>query len=158
MWGAISGAVLGGAKEAIKLVNPGEIPNWRDSEEFVLEKYRGNSKQVSFYDGKEVATNFKGSTRPDVLRNTEAIEVKNYDLENNYSRLVDVLKKQVSDRNVNLPSNYTQRIVLDTRNRGYTNEFVQQIGKSIKRELSTIYPNIPIDFVSNNGTIISIAA
>lgn len=152
-WGAISGAVEGGIGELFTIHNPGDIPNWRDSEDYVQKMY-GGKKQVAFHQGDEVAVTFQNSTRPDIVREDvfEAIEVKNYDLESGFGSLCSVLKKQVADRVENLPDTYTQRIVLDARNRGYTTEFLESIKSDLSKYLSGVYDDIPIDILTNVGS------
>ncbi|MEE5993421.1 MAG: hypothetical protein V3G42_09295 [Oscillospiraceae bacterium] len=155
MWGAVSGAVIGAGSELFTVHNVGNIPNWRESEEFVFQEYSGNAEQIAFYGGEKVSVTFPNSTRPDVIRQVgdklEAIEVKNYNLESNFSNLCRTLEKQIGDRVVNLPDNYTQRIVLDARNRGYTEEFLNQTASSLQKYLEPVYEEIPIDIITNIG-------
>lgn len=149
-WGAIIGAVVGGTKNAIQ-VKKGNVPHTpKQSEIDVANKY-GGKDQVSYLNGKEVPFGTEGSTRPDIVRQVgnhiEAIEVKNYDLNNNKAKLIKVLMKEISDRVNNLPSGSTQRIVLDVRGRGYDEKFLNAIAKQIQEALMKIYPNIPVDFL-----------
>lgn len=122
----------------------------KQSEIDVANKY-GGKDQVSYLNGKEVSYGTAGATRPDIVRQVgnhiEAIEVKNYDLKNNKSLLIRVLKKEIGDRVNNLPSGSTQRIVLDVRGRGYDEKFLNVIAKQIQKALMEIYPNIPVDFL-----------
>lgn len=177
MWGAISGAIMGGATEAyslhtashsaattaLEVVDPNtattttvDVPSWKNSEKTVFE-YLGGSDQVSFIDGKEVPFGTAGSTRPDVVHNVngvyEAVEVKNYNLESNFYNLKKVLTKQISQRNVDLPSDYTQKIVLDIRNRGYSTEFIVDKCTQLQTYLDSVYQDIPIDIIMNDGSI-----
>jgi len=156
MWGAVSGAVIGAGSELFTVHSAGSIPTWQQSQEFVFQEYGGNAEQISFYNGEKVSSTLKNSTRPDVIRQVggkpEAIEVKNYNLEgNNFNNLCCTLKKQIGDRVVNLPDNYTQRIVLDARNRGYTEEFLNQTASSLQKYLEPVYEEIPIDIITNIG-------
>lgn len=157
-WGAISG-VIDGASKAITLHNAVKvqgaadaIPSFRESELRALKNY-GGKKEVAFWEGKEVSITTKGSTRPDIVRivdgHLEAIEVKNYSLENNNNLgvLCNVLKKEISARVENLPSGSTQRIVLDVKGRGYTEGLILTVKEKIQNELKDIYPNIPIDIM-----------
>lgn len=147
-WGAIIGTITGGAETsfAIKKGNVQVTP--RQSELDVLKKYKDAREQVSFLDGKEVKMGTKGATRPDIITKArEAIEVKNYDLKNNLSLLKRVLHDEISDRVVNLPSDMTQKIVLDVRGRGYSEKFLQSVLKEIQGSLAEIYPNIPVEFL-----------
>lgn len=157
MWGAVSGAVIGAGSELFTVRSAGNIPTWQQSQEFVFQEYGGNAEQISFYNGEKVSSTLKNSIRPDVIRQVaggkyEAIEVKNYNLEgNNFNNLCWTLKKQIGDRVVNLPDNYTQRIVLDARNRGYTEEFLNQTASSLQKYLEPVYEEIPIDIITNIG-------
>lgn len=155
MWGAITGAIIGGAAEAYKLKTATkaiqEIPSWSDSEAYVFEKYNGIDDQISFIDGEIVPHGTPGSTRPDVLRKVhgklEAIEVKNYDLENSLSNLCSTLEKQIAQRVNDLPKDTLQRIVLDTRGRGYSAEFCESVTIIIQNKLANIYADIPVDIL-----------
>lgn len=177
MWGAIAGAVVGGAeeylklKEAVKVVDalddypvfvddanlavydiPGieEIPEWKAAE---LRAYQifGGEEQVSFLNGERLLKSTEGATRPDLIRNIgntyEAVEVKFYDLEHNLSGLCNELKRQVGERVVNLPTGYKQRIVLDVTGRGYSRELIEQAINKVSDSLFDIYPNIPINVI-----------
>lgn len=156
-WGAISGAVAGGVKEVVTMKKPATATNTvctpRESEIYALKKYKG-TEQVSYLDGIEVPMGTPGSTRPDVVRmvgdKLEAIEVKNYNLESSNSRsvLYNELKRQVPLRVKNLPEGSTQRIVLDTRGRGYLDELVESVIARIHETLDDVYPNIPIDILT----------
>lgn len=169
-WGAISGAIIGGASEAVTLhhtaktakagveasetvsVASNSIPTPREAELLALEEY-GGSEQVSFLAGKEVDYFTPGATRPDVVRtidgHLEAIEVKNYNLESSKSlnTLYSELERQVTARMENLPSGSTQRIVLNVQGRGFTEELISTVTKNIQNRLVDIYPNIPIDIM-----------
>lgn len=177
MWGAITGAVAGGAeeylklKETVKVVDtlddypvfvddanmvvydiPGieELPEWRAAELRAYQVFRGE-EQLSFLNGEKVLSSTKGATRPDLLRNLgntcEAVEVKYYDLEHNLNNLCSELRRQISDRVVNLPKGYTQRIVLDVTDRGYSRELIGQAITKVSDSLYDIYPNIPINVI-----------
>lgn len=161
-WGAITGALVGGASEAVNLHNgvsatsaaessavTGTRPTPRESELAVLEKY-GGREQVSYLNGKEMPYGTPNATRPDVVRNVngklEAIEVKNYDLKSKQSlnQLYKELDRQVTSRVNNLPEGSLQRVVLDTRGRDYSNELIEEVIKNIQSKCSS-YPNLPID-------------
>ena len=157
MWGAITGAVAGGVSEAFKAKTAAassgvikDIPSPRESELFALEQY-GGSEQVTYLAGQEVPWGTAGGTRPDVVRQIgnqiEAIEVKNYDLQNNIGGLCSELKRQISQRVTDLPPDSLQRIALDVRGRGYTAEIIENAQNAIWSTLSEVYPNIPIDIL-----------
>lgn len=149
-WGAITGVVTGGLSKAISVTK--SIPTPQQSEEMVANLYKGTS-QVSYLNGKEVPQFTAGATRPDVIRMTkkglEAIEVKNYNLlsKNNVSSLCSELKRQVSNRVVNLPKGSTQRIVLDATGRQYTKNFTRAIVYKIQNFIDPVYKDIPIDVI-----------
>lgn len=153
-WGAITGALVGGASATSALLNSSStglaIPSPQESEIFAQNKYGGEG-QVTFLDGEEVPYGTAGATRPDVVRQVgdhlEALEVKNYDLSNpnNVNELLSELRREVTDRIANLPAGSTQRIVLDTRGRGFSQELVEQVEKRITDGLLSVYPDIPID-------------
>lgn len=158
-WGAILGAVTGGASEALKQANEADKiktlsfhDRGKRAEAKALKKY-GGKEQVAFLNGKEVDSTVMNSTRPDILRdykNTkEAIEVKTYNLDSKFSRdnLIKVLHHQVSSRNENLPKGYKQRIVLDVQGRNYDKKLVKSVVKEIKENLSDVYKNIPVDIM-----------
>lgn len=102
----------------------------------------------------EVSYGTLGATKPDIIREVngglEAIEVKNYDLinENNLSSLGNELKRQVSERIVNLPEGSTQRIVLDVKGRNYSPSTLDNAINSIRNKLDSIYYDIPIDVMT----------
>jgi hypothetical protein len=163
-WGAITGAIIGGVSEGISLAKAAKaenaiqdaqasnnVPTSRESEDYVAEKY-GGKKEVSYMEGKEVAYGTDNSTRPDVVVQNadgtlEAIEVKNYALETaaNRANLYKSIQKEVSDRVANLPEGSTQKIVLDVRNRGYSEEFISGVVQKVKECVSDIYTDIPVD-------------
>lgn len=156
-WGAISGVVAGGVEKVVTMKKAATATNTvctpRESEIYALKKYKG-TEQVSYIDGIEVPMNTPGATRPDVVRmvgdKLEAIEVKNYNLESSNSRsvLYNELKRQVPLRVKNLPEGSTQRIVLDTRGRGFSDELVESVIARIHETLDDVYPNIPIDILT----------
>ena len=155
-WGAISGALIGGGLEALNLHKINSIrPTPRQAELQVLDKYPGK-EQVAFLDGVEVDFNTVNSTRPDIIRINpetglyEAVEIKSYNLtsKSNVKQLCEKLLKQVSDRVENLPSDYTQRIVLNTVGQELTETEIEYAITSIEEILAPVYPNIPIDVFS----------
>ncbi len=169
-WGAISGAVLGGASEAVKInrtakalkdaeeVAKGtveisdDLAQWQQAELRALNEY-GGYEQLSYLDGELVDFGTKGATRPDVVvdcvDHIEAIEVKYYNLESSASlnTLYSELEREVGARVANLPAGSTQRIVLDVTGRGFSTETVTAVENNIWTVLDDIYPNIPIDVV-----------
>lgn len=161
-WGAIIGSVTGGFAESIfqkKLANHTKntdpIKLGRESEARATLKYGGNN-QVSYLNGKEVATSELGATRPDIVRTVngklEAIEVKNYNLINSESRnsLYTELKRQVTDRVNHLPKGTTQRIVLDGTGRNYSDTLIDEVIYKIQSVCQDVYPNIPVDVLTES--------
>ena len=158
-WGAITGAISGGisgAREVNTLVktkpHPSYLDKAKEAEQRVLSKYPGE-EQVSYINGEKVPFNTPGSTRPDIVRTVdnhlEAIEVKYYDLssKNNVSRLCHELKRQVGERQLNLPSDATQRIVLDVTDRNITKSVAEEALSHVRISLEEIYPNIPVELI-----------
>jgi len=153
-WGAISGAVLGGSKEFIRIkkIQSKKKITWREAEKMAERKY-GGEEQKSYIDGKEVPKGTPGSVRPDiVVRNGdlfEAIEVKYYNLRSpkSLNSLRDTLSEQIAKRAQNLPEGMTQRIVLNVEGRGYTTEYVEKVAQWLQKSLSSTYPDIPIDVI-----------
>lgn len=151
--GAIVGATTSGIGKAIAIKKQG-IPTWRESE-LAAKKQFGGEEQVSFQNGEKVARRELNSTRPDLVRqlkdgSIEAIEVKNYSLDDPMrckSMLYDI-KREVTDRTIHLPDGYTQRIVLDTRNRNYSRELVNQTIQQIKDICSPVYKDIPVSLLN----------
>ncbi len=159
MWGAISGAVIGGASKAYELKNTAGIvknnmsyqtrPTHQQSEMDAYNYYKGYLKQPSYLNGQEVPYGTPGSTRPDLVRNVfghkEAIEVKNYDLSNpqNINNVITELKRQTAQRAKDLPEGFKQRICLDCRGQNLDGSAIKMIKNKITEEI----PNIPIDFL-----------
>lgn len=156
-WGAIGGAITGGLGKAVALKNPMPprhvVPTPRASELYVLDKY-GGKEQVSYLEGEEVPYATSHATRPDIVRDLnghlEAIEVKNYNLENpqNVISLCNELKRQVGDRVVNMPDGTLQRVVLDTRERNYSTGLIGDVVLRIQAACSDSYPDLPVDVIA----------
>lgn len=150
-WGAITGAIIGGASQGLAIYKEARtIPTSKESEKRALEKY-GGLEQVSYLNGEQVLMSTNGATRPDIVRfidgHLEAIEVKNYSLENKANRntLYNEILRQVTARTKDLPKGSTQRIVLDVKGRGYSNELIQTVINNIKVKCANIYFDIPVD-------------
>lgn len=169
-WGAISGALVGGASElsaihrASKAVEGAteyakgtveiadDLPQWRQAELRALNK-SGGYEQLTYLNGKQVPFGTEGATRPDVVRlvgdRIVAEEVKYYDLENPacLNTLYKELEREVSARVVHLPAGSTQKIILDVTGRGFSEATCNAVKTNIWKHLDKIYPNIPIEIV-----------
>ena len=169
-WGAISGALVGGASElraihhASKAVEGAteyakgtvdiadDLPPWRQAELRALNE-TGGYEQLSYLNGQPVPFGTQGATRPDIVQflgdHIEAIEVKYYNLESqsNLGTLYSELKREVAARVANLPAGSTQRIILDVTGRGFTEATCNAVKNNIWTVLENIYPNIPIEIV-----------
>lgn len=158
-WGAVLGSVTGGVSETItqlsaanKLKNMNFIERGARAEARAQTKYGGKS-QVSYLNGKEVPSSTPGATRPDIVRvvkgKIEAIEVKNYNLNNQLAQkdLCEELSRQVTDRVNNLPQGSLQRVVLDAQGRNYSKETIKEIISKIKEACSSSYADIPVDIM-----------
>lgn len=146
-WGAISGAVVGGSKEALSIHRIGRgALSPQEAEKAALVKY-GGEEQVTYLNGERVPYGTPGGVRPDVVVGNEAIEVKCYDLTQkaNLYELRMTLTTEISQRVNNLPAGMTQRIVLNVEGRGYTTESVNRIVDWIQEFMEPIYSDIPID-------------
>ena len=90
------------------------------------------------------------ATRPDIVRETknglEAIEVKNYNLDNpnNRSTLYSEVKRQVTERVEKMPEGTLQRIVLDTKGRDFSKGTINLVITKLQESCSNVYPNLPI--------------
>lgn len=153
-WGALGGAVVGGASKALAYtrIEP-SAPSWRQSEKLAQLKYGGEMQQA-FLNKKKVSVTTPDSTRPDIYRkyqgHYEAIEVKNYSPEH-YDSLLQSLKKEIPYRNEHLPDGTRQRVVLSTINKGYTKKQINQITTRLQTDLKEICPacsTIPVDVIS----------
>ena len=154
-WGAIGGAVAGGAGKAFDIVGKSNslLKDVADEAvDLVLEGFEGRT-EVSYFDGQEVPYGQAGSAKPDVVRyvddHWEAVEIKSYSLSGaeNLISLKNVVERQVTERMANLPEGMTQRIVLDVNGRGYERGYVESVVSWLQNELEPIYPDIPIDYI-----------
>lgn len=151
--GAIMGVATAGIGKAISIKKAG-IPSWRESE-LAAKKQFGGEEQVSYYQGNKVSRIEEMSTRPDLVRKLkdgtlEAIEVKNYSLDNLVNRfsMISELRREIKDRVINMPKGTLQRVVLDTRGRGYSKKLVDDVIETIKIACGDIYPDIPVSLIA----------
>ncbi|WP_081086635.1 hemagglutinin repeat-containing protein [Burkholderia stagnalis] len=77
----------------------------------------GHNPQVSYKNGQEVPYSTPGSVRPDIstVDRTISYEVKNYNIENNSSGLINNVANQAIQRAANLPEGMQQQVVIDIR-------------------------------------------
>lgn len=169
-WGAISGALIGGASELSAIHRASyavdgateyakgtveiadDLPQWRQAELRALNE-TGGYEQLSYLNGEQVPFGTQGATRPDIVQvlgdHIEAIEVKYYNLESSASlnTLYSELEREITARVVNLPAGSTQKIILDVTGRGFSEATCNAAKNNIWRLLDNIYPNIPIEIV-----------
>ena len=152
-WGAVAGVVYAGAKSFLSdfmETHNQKIPEFKESEVDAAKKFKSIKEQVVFCDGVESPKAFAGCSVVDfVTKKNEAFEVKNYDLEHNMPSLLRTLKRQISERVKNLPDDYTQKIVLDVRGRGYSKDFISQRITEIQDALMDIYPHIEVEVIKD---------
>lgn len=169
-WGAIAGAIVGGGSElsainrASKAVDGAieyakgtveiadDLPAWRQAELRALNEY-GGYEQLSYLKGEQVSAFTEGATRPDIVRHLgdhiEAVEVKFYNLDDPacVKALLKEIRREVTDRVLNLPHGSTQRIILDVTGRGFSETTCTNVVNQILTLLADVYPNIPIEIV-----------
>ena len=80
-------------------------PTWQQSEIDVGRELGPTARaQVSYKDGFEVRPGMPGSVRPDfTTKDAVAVEVKNYDIENNSAALIRSVTEQTLERATHLP-------------------------------------------------------
>ncbi|CAM3865248.1 WXG100 family type VII secretion target [Bacillus paramycoides] len=115
-------------------------PSWRTTETEYGEMHPKYNDQVAFKDGQEVSKNTKGSTRPDFHIEGHSVELKNYDISTKSKRtnLVNVIVKQLNDRDIHLPEGTRQTVVIDTRGQIVTNEILKEIKTGISNKANTL--------------------
>ncbi|WP_243521836.1 WXG100 family type VII secretion target [Bacillus pseudomycoides] len=120
-------------------------PSWRTTENEFAEMHPKYREQVAFKDGKEVSRYTKGSTRPDFHVDGHSVELKNYDISTKSKRtnLVNVIVKQLNDRDIHLPQGTRQTVIIDTRGQTVSNEILKEIRAEISRKANTL-PEIKI--------------
>lgn len=154
-WGAITGVITGGAGKALQLrrASTNTLPSPRESELRAIRKYHATEEQVTYLNGHKVPWGTPGGTRPDGIINRngvlEALEVKRYDLSNSSTvgNLCSTLKRQVTDRLLNLPAGSTQRIVLDVKGRKFPQSVIDSAVSRIQFTLRDVAPDIIIDIM-----------
>ena len=97
-------------------------PTWQQSEIDVGRDLGPTARpQVSYKNGLEVPPGTLGSVRPDfTVGDNLAVEVKNYDIENNSAALVKIITDQTLERVTHLPENMVQNVIIDIRGQAVT--------------------------------------
>ncbi|MBO1628273.1 WXG100 family type VII secretion target [Bacillus arachidis] len=115
-------------------------PSWRTIENEFGEMHPDYNDQVAFKDGQEVSKNTKGSTRPDFHIEGHSVELKNYDISTKSKRtnLVNVIVKQLNDRDIHLPPGTRQIVIIDTRGQTVTDEILMEIRAGISYKANTL--------------------
>ena len=136
-------------------VESSERPSPQDSEKKALECYGGDA-QRSYKNGEEVPYGTPGSTRPDIVRETdngqlEAIEVKNYDLKKDSQQLVREIARQVLDRVQNMPAGTKQRVCLDVRGQNLSDEEIDKVKMQILEATNEFCSDLSIDVMRDEG-------
>ena len=138
------------AKGTVEIAD--DLPAWRQAELRALNEY-GGYEQLSYLKGEQVSAFTDGATRPDIVRNLgdhiEAVEVKFYNLDDPSSVrvLLKEIRREVTDRVLNLPHGSTQRIILDVTGRGFSETTCTNVVNEILTLLADVYPSIPIEIV-----------
>ncbi|WP_242143228.1 MULTISPECIES: T7SS effector LXG polymorphic toxin [unclassified Bacillus cereus group] len=115
-------------------------PSWRTTENEFGEMHPDYDDQVAFKGGDEVSKNTKGSTRPDFHIEGHSVELKNYDISTKSKRtnLVNVIVKQLNYRDIHLPQETRQTVIIDTRGQIVTNEILIEIKAGISKKANTL--------------------
>jgi RHS repeat-associated protein len=104
-------------------------------------------QQVAFKNGKPVATNKKGSVRPDGydVNSKISYEIKNYDVrtDKGINSLVNNVVKQVRQRLSNLPMGSKQNVIIDVRGQDVNQATLNTIRNRISQ-------NVNIQFKTND--------
>ena len=118
-------------------------PTSKQSEAYVEAHIINNNPQLgvkiqqSYFKQDNVPYGTKGSVRPDItLGGTTQIEVKNYNIKNNTSGLINTLNRQLDTRNLNLPPGHTQQVFIDARGQGLTQLEISKLGEKLKSDIN----------------------
>ncbi|MEA9749435.1 hypothetical protein VDF76_21135, partial [Xanthomonas campestris pv. raphani] len=107
----------------------------------------GARAQVSFKNGVEVPYGTADSVRPDwCVGTTCSVEVKNYNIATNRSKLVSSVSEQALQRSKDLPSGMQQLIVIDVRGQNVTNAQKNSVIKAIVKKSNGIISPTDIKF------------
>ncbi len=104
--------------------------------------------QVSYFNGKEVPYGTAGSVRLDwCIGNSCSIEVKNYNIANNSSGLVNNITEQAIYRQNHLPNGMQQTVVIDIRGQNISTSQKNRIKESIVDKSNGIINLDDIEFM-----------
>lgn len=108
----------------------------------------GHDPQVSYKNGQEVPYATPGSVRPDIstVDRTISYEVKNYNIENNSSGLINNVANQAIQRAANLPQGMQQQVVIDVRGQNITPQQENTIIQGIVNKSGGIIKPDAIEF------------
>lgn len=122
----------------------------RQSELDVGSQLGPNSRpQVSFSYGKEVRWGAPDSVRPDhIIGNVASIEVKNYDVNKNASKLIYDVSKQALKRVNHLPEGMQQYVRIDTRGQIISEEIKIKIRNKIEQKTNGVVKKEQIRFIT----------
>ncbi|NLX10737.1 MAG: DUF4157 domain-containing protein [Chloroflexi bacterium] len=133
-------------KGYIDNIRQGKRPTWRQSEleiEYFYEQI-GGSAQKSYKGAKQVPSGTKGSTRPDVVHSTTALEVKNYKI-TNAGKLIKELVRQIGMRRTDLAYDIRQQsIILDMRGQKVPMLELLRLARRVAAETGVPIENIQI--------------
>ncbi|MCR4555932.1 MAG: hypothetical protein K5766_03930 [Alphaproteobacteria bacterium] len=171
-WGAIAGAVAGGATKALELKKasvaasammkgkkslaiPAAATRGKESVDYA-QKIFGGKKEISFLNEVEVPYSTSGSTRIDLASYTQnnqliAREVKNYTGDYTLPKIFNDLKQSlipaIKKRLEHLPKNSIQELILDIRGKNYSETVLEQLRANIQNMVKDIYPDMPVIFM-----------
>jgi hypothetical protein len=117
-------------------------PNWRVSEMDLeaLNGHGGYRAQASFLRGLSVSRGARGSTRPDLYKPGESIDIKNYNLATAQGQrnLVRDVVDQAQHRAKNLPAGDVQKLVIDARGQNVSTVTLNRLSAQIQQRSDSI--------------------
>lgn len=108
----------------------------------------GYDAQASFLKGQPTYRGTPGSTRPDLYRSGEAIEIKNYDVSTSagQNRLVSNVVDQARTRAQNLPAADVQKLIIDVRGQNIGTATLNRLADEIATRSDGVLSNLNITF------------
>ena len=109
-------------------------PSWKKSELDIEKENYGYLSQESFKDGIKVPYGTSGSVRPDLYKNGQSIEVKNYNITTSTGRnsVANNIGTQYLQRINNLPQGTKQTVILDIRGQNHNFEMLSDLYSKIE--------------------------